>query len=173
VRLGQLELLTDETDNLKQKAEKARIEMEAKYADFMNVLGSSPDVFIDQKIKLYKTLLSNITDPDYVNYVLDLSKPFDMPKKEYVITLEVGEHIPKINEDIFIGNVHNHNTKGVILSWAVVGQGGDGHVNCQNNDYIKQKFHDLGYKNDIEEEQFLRINSSFSWFKNTIMVFKK
>ena len=105
--------------------------------------------------------------------VLDLSKPFDMPKKEYVITLEVGEHIPKINEDIFIGNVHNHNTKGVILSWAVVGQGGDGHVNCQNNDYIKQKFHDLGYKNDIEEEQFLRINSSFSWFKNTIMVFKK
>jgi hypothetical protein len=75
VRLGQLELLTDETENLKQKAEDARIEMEAKYADFMNVLGSSTDVFIDQKIKLYKTLLSNITDPDYVNYVLDLSKP--------------------------------------------------------------------------------------------------
>lgn len=105
--------------------------------------------------------------------VLDLSKSFSLPKKEYVITLEVGEHIPKLYEDIFINNIHSHNTKGVILSWAVVGQGGDGHINCQNNDYIKQKFSDLGYANDIDEENYLRHNSSFSWFKNTIMVFKK
>ena len=105
--------------------------------------------------------------------VLDLSKEFLLPKKEYVITLEVGEHIPKIYEDVFINNIDKHNIKGVILSWAVVGQGGDGHINCQNNDYIKEKFKNLGYKNDIEEEMYLRQNSSFSWFKNTIMVFKR
>jgi hypothetical protein len=74
LREGELQLLTDATDNLKQRAEKARIEMEAKYADFMSVLtGSSTDVFLNEKTKLYKTLLSNITNPDYVNYVLDLS----------------------------------------------------------------------------------------------------
>lgn len=105
--------------------------------------------------------------------VLDLSKTFFLEKKEYVLSLEVGEHIPKNYEDIFINNLHNHNKNGIILSWAIIGQGGDGHFNCQNNDYIKEKFLNLGYYNDIEEEQFLRQNSSFSWFKNTIMVFKR
>lgn len=105
--------------------------------------------------------------------VLDLSKTFNLKQKEYVITLEVGEHIPKLFEEVFIDNIHRHNTKGIILSWAVVGQGGDGHVNCQNNDYIKEIFKNLGYTNDIEEELYLRYNSTFDWFRNTIMVFKK
>jgi hypothetical protein len=105
--------------------------------------------------------------------VLDLSKKFELPKKEYVITLEVGEHIPKLYEETFIQNIHNHNTKGIILSWAVIGQGGDGHINCQDNHYIKQIFNDLGYTNNIDDENYLRANSSFSWFKNTIMVFNK
>ena len=105
--------------------------------------------------------------------VLDLSKSFSLPKKEYVITLEVGEHIPELYENIFINNIHQHNTRGIILSWATIGQGGDGHVNCRNNDYIKEKFKNLGYLNDIEEERYLRENCSFSWFKNTIMVFKR
>ena len=105
--------------------------------------------------------------------VLDLSKEFTLPKKECVITLEVGEHIPNLYESTFIDNIHRHNTKGIILSWAVIGQGGDGHINCQNNEYIKDKFFQLGYTNDIDEENYLRTNSSFSWFKNTIMVFKK
>lgn len=67
------------------------------------------------------------------------------------------------------------NSTGIWLNDSLIGhgQGGDGHVNCQNNEYIKQKFLDLGYYNDIEDENYLRNNSSFSWFKNTIMVFKK
>lgn len=105
--------------------------------------------------------------------VLDLSKSFNMQKKQYVLSLEVGEHIPKQYENVFIENLHNHNTEGIILSWAVVGQGGDGHVNCQNNDYIKKIFKDLGYENDIVEENYLRYKSKFDWFRNTIMVFKR
>jgi hypothetical protein len=55
LREGELQLLTDATDNLKQRAEKARIEMEAKYADFINVLtGSSTDVFLNEKTNCIK-----------------------------------------------------------------------------------------------------------------------
>ena len=61
------------------------------------------------------------------------------------MSLEVGEHIPKEYEDIFINNLHNNNNKGIILSWAILGQGGFGHVNEQNNDYIKSKMSNLGY----------------------------
>jgi hypothetical protein len=85
----------------------------------------------------------------------------------------VGEHIPKNSEDTFIHNLHVNNVKGIILSWAIIGQGGDGHVNEQNNEYIKSKICNLGYKNDFETEIKLRNASSLSWFKNTIMVFRK
>ena len=70
-------------------------------------------------------------------------------------------------------NLHNNNENGIVLSWAVKGQCGDGHVNCQNNDYIKSKICKLGYINDIEAEQQLRKHSTLSWFKNTIMVFRQ
>lgn len=106
--------------------------------------------------------------------VLDLSVPVNFPKKyDWVLSLEVGEHLPPEYERIFINNVVNNNCKGIILSWAVEGQGGYGHFNCRNNDYVKQQIMDCGYDNDIETEKWLRDNVELSWFKNTIMVFIK
>lgn len=106
--------------------------------------------------------------------VLDLSVPtkFNEPF-DWVMSLEVGEHLPKKFEDIFIQNLHNNNKYGIVISWAVKGQGGYGHFNEQNNDYIKSKICKLGYVNDIKSENKLRNDSSLWWFKNTIMVFRK
>jgi cyclopropane fatty-acyl-phospholipid synthase-like methyltransferase len=95
-------------------------------------------------------------------------EPFD-----WAMSLEVGEHLPQQFEDIFIYNLHNNNKRGIVLSWAIKGQGGHGHVNEQNTDYIKSKICDLGYLNDIKIENKLRQDSSLFWFKNTIMVFRK
>ena len=106
--------------------------------------------------------------------VLDLSKPVRFkPRYDWVLSLEVGEHIPKQHEETFINNLHENNTFGIVMSWAVKGQEGDGHVNTQNNDYIKKKFLKLGYRNDLEQELGLRKVSKIWWFKNTIMVFRK
>ena len=106
--------------------------------------------------------------------ILDLSEPkiFDEPF-DWVMSLEVGEHLPPQFEDIFIYNLHNNNKYGIVLSWAIKGQGGHGHVNLQDNDYIKSKICNLGYINDIEVENKLRKDSTLYWFKNTIMVFRK
>jgi hypothetical protein len=68
-----LEIHTDKTADLQRTAEFQRLQMEAKYTDFIIALGSASDVFLNEKIQLYKSLLSNITIPDYVNYVLNLS----------------------------------------------------------------------------------------------------
>ena len=89
------------------------------------------------------------------------------------MSLEVGEHLPQQFEDIFIHNLHNNNKYGILLSWAIKGQGGYGHCNEQDNDYIKSKICELGYTNDFESENKLRNDSSLYWFKNTIMVFRK
>ena len=106
--------------------------------------------------------------------ILDLSKPHTFDKSyDWIMSLEVGEHLPKEFEDVFINNLHNNNKSGIVLSWAIIGQGGRGHINEQNNDYIKEKIMKLGYTNDIEAEQKMREAASLGWFKNTLMVFRK
>lgn len=106
--------------------------------------------------------------------VLDLSVPTKFDEQfDWVMSLEVGEHLPPQFEDIFIQNLHNNNKYGIVISWAVKGQGGHGHFNEQNNDYIKSKICELGYVNDIKSENNLRKDSTLRWFKNTIMVFRK
>ncbi len=106
--------------------------------------------------------------------VADLSQVIDLGKTyDWVLSLEVGEHLPKEFEENFIKNLHQHNTKGIVLSWAVKGQGGYGHFNCQNNDYIKEIMADYGYENDLVAETMLRTEAMLSWFKNTIMVFRR
>jgi hypothetical protein len=102
--------------------------------------------------------------------VLDLSQPQELSERDCTISLEVGEHIPKEFEDIYLSNLCK-SSKNIILSWAIEGQAGYGHVNCRNNDYIINKMYQRGYNINLEYTNFLREKSSLWWFKNTIMVF--
>ncbi len=111
---------------------------------------------------------------DGVAKILDLSIRFDLKKQyDWVMSLEVGEHIPREFEKTLIDNIMRHAKNGIVLSWAVVGQGGKGHVNTRNNPYIKKIFAKHGWVNDVEAERSLRANSKLRWFKNTIMVFRR
>lgn len=111
---------------------------------------------------------------DGVAGVADLSQPLDLGKKyDWVMSLEVGEHLPKAYEQTFFENLDRHNIHGIVLTWAVKGQGGFGHFNEQNNDYVKAIMATYGYKNDVEAENFLREQASLWWFKNSIMVFRR
>lgn len=105
--------------------------------------------------------------------VLDLAQPISIAKYDWAISLEVGEHIPEEFEQTFIDNVAKSAKKGIIISWAIEGQGGYGHVNCKNNDYIKEEFAKRGFAPQEEAEKVLRERAHLDWFKNTIMVFKR
>ena len=106
--------------------------------------------------------------------VLDLSIPCDLGKKyDCVISLEVGEHLPKKYESVFIDNITKHAKEWLILSWAIPGQTGDGHVNCQTNEYVAREIIKKGFDRLMEFEKNLRDSAKFFWFKNTIMVFKR
>ena len=104
---------------------------------------------------------------------LDLSQRFEMEVFDWVMSIEVGEHIPNKFEDVFLDNLHRHNKHGIVLSWALPGQGGRGHVNEQDNDHIKGKMKSLGYRNDVITEKALRASSTKEYFRNTVMVFRK
>ncbi len=42
-----------------------------------------------------------------------------------------------------------------------------------DNKYIKNKFLELVYKNNIEAEEEIRKSKRSKWFKNTIMIFER
>ena len=67
----------------------------------------------------------------------DLSLPLSLPRSDWVISLEVGEHVPHSLEEMVVRNLHAHNCRGIILSWAALGQGGYFHINvCASLDRL-------------------------------------
>lgn len=108
---------------------------------------------------------------------------FSIPQRklgifDWVLSLEVGEHIPKEFERNFIENIDWLGVSGVIISWAVPGQGGDGHINCKTNAEVDNIFYDLGFWKNYEAQEKLR-NSCATyptpcyWFRNTLLVYGK
>ena len=86
-------------------------------------------------------------------------------KPDWILSLEVGEHIPKEFESAFIQNLTRNAKKGIIISWAIKGQGGYGHFNEQNNKYIKNLLYKFGFINDLKTEKKLRKNLLFLGLK--------
>ncbi len=92
---------------------------------------------------------------------------------DLVLCLEVGEHVPKEYEQVFIDNLCRYVSKDLILSWAIPGQGGARHVNELPNDYVIEAFGKRGFSFDKLASTKLRGASSLKWFRNTLMKFEK
>ncbi len=106
----------------------------------------------------------------------DLSIPFTLSEKGNVIFLEVAEHIPAQFEDVMLTNITNACDDKLIMSWAVRGQPGWGHVNCINNDEAIAKVCAKGFsylENDSMSARSVITDSDCPWFKNTTLIFQK
>ncbi|MES2731707.1 MAG: methyltransferase domain-containing protein [Bacteroidota bacterium] len=103
--------------------------------------------------------------------VLDLSADIEIGTFDWVISLEVGEHVPQEYEETFLNNIAKSAKQGIILSWAVPGQEGLGHVNNHTNEYIIEKVEALGFTYVEKASKSLRRKAELSWFKNTLLVF--
>jgi cyclopropane fatty-acyl-phospholipid synthase-like methyltransferase len=105
--------------------------------------------------------------------VADLAQIQDFEVFDWVLSFEAGEHIPKEYEDNFITNLTKHAREGVILSWAIEGQPGEGHINCQNNDYIIYQMYKKGFICDYFKTNEVREITPLWWFQNNLLVFYK
>lgn len=105
----------------------------------------------------------------------DLSKPFDAGMTGTVLCFEVAEHIPKEFEGTLLSNITRHCNEWLVLSWAVKGQGGFGHVNEQNASYVINKLQSLGFVHQAPISNVLRNEAGRDlwWFKKSIYVFKR
>lgn len=102
----------------------------------------------------------------------DLTEAFTLEKKGAVLCLEVGEHIPAEHESTLLDNITRNAAGHVVLSWAVPGQGGYGHVNEREKAYIISKMTMRGWAINTHASLHLRkFAGNCWWFQNTIMVF--
>tara|TARA_R110000868_G_scaffold299286_1_gene559575 strand:- start:476 stop:1093 length:618 start_codon:yes stop_codon:yes gene_type:complete len=102
---------------------------------------------------------------------------FELPLTEQgnVISFEVAEHIPKKYQDVFIDNIAKLCNNYLIISWAVEGQPGIGHVNCKNNEDVILLFEQKGFtfQEELTKEIKSKPTSMFGYFGHTLMIFKK
>jgi len=132
--------------------------------------------------KGFKYLLGFEGDPPknkiFTNIIKqDLTQDLDIPIKGNVICLEVLEHIPAEFENQVLQNIVNAVgcNKLLILSWAVRGQAGYGHVNCRDNEEVIEIFEELGFKymSYLSKVAREKVGDNTPWFRNTIMIFKR
>jgi hypothetical protein len=144
--------------------------------------GDGPGVYKELLLKMNEVKGYDAFDgAPYVNETtngqvefLDLSVPvYHLSQYDWVVSLEVAEHISAEFEDVYIGNLLRHAREGIVISWAKVGQSGHSHVNCRNFDYVKDKMEAQGFKYDFNATKILKSSSSFHWFKSNIIVFYK
>jgi len=79
---------------------------------------------------------------------VDLSKPLYESKicaEKTAISIEVGEHIPPSCADVFLDNLCGLASERLVISWAVPGQRGTGHVNCQPPNWVRYQVCSRGF----------------------------
>lgn len=105
----------------------------------------------------------------------DLTLPFSVPTPGNCIFLEVAEHIPAEFEEAALTNVLAACNDKLIMSWAVRGQAGFGHVNCLDNHEVIAKMEGKGLtylEQDSMASRQINLDNA-PWFKHTILIFKK
>ena len=107
-------------------------------------------------------------------YNTDLKKPIHLNKKyDLTISLEVAEHVPESNSDDFINSLSNSSDL-ILFSAAVIGQGGKGHVNEQNQSYWVEKFTRRGYScMDVIRPKIWNDERIDTWYKQNIFIFSR
>lgn len=105
---------------------------------------------------------------------LDLTLPqYGLPVYDWIISLEVAEHIPAKFESVYMDNIVRHAREGVVLSWARPGQGGFQHVNNKALEDVIKLFNSLGFYHDETASKTLQTGASVSWLKNNINVYRR
>jgi hypothetical protein len=93
-------------------------------------------------------------------FIKDFSEYVDIGEYDLVFSIEVGEHIPVEYEQIFIDNLCRAAKNYIILTWAYKWQGGIGHVNCRDDDYVINEMLKRGFNLDLNASKYLKENST-------------
>lgn len=101
----------------------------------------------------------------------DLTVPIDVGPADWVQSLEVGEHLPARFTATFLDNLVRHARRGILLSWAIPGQGGRHHVNNRDNTFVITELAARGFTLDAVRTSAMRAKATLPWMRRTSMMF--
>eukprot|EP00927_Polykrikos_kofoidii_P023844 TRINITY_DN21823_c0_g1_i1.p1 TRINITY_DN21823_c0_g1~~TRINITY_DN21823_c0_g1_i1.p1 ORF type:complete len:493 (-),score=68.78 TRINITY_DN21823_c0_g1_i1:71-1525(-) len=90
---------------------------------------------------------------------------------DWILSLEVAEHIPPEFEGNFIGNLARHARVGLVLSWG--NQAGEGHVNLHTRSEVERLFRERGFRSVETDGEVLRRAASLPWLQSTVLVLER
>ena len=101
-----------------------------------------------------------------------MSAPMAWEPADAAISIEVGEHIPREHEKTFFDNIVKSAKKMIVLTWAVPGQVGEGHVNNRTPEYVAHEIEKRGkFRRNVQLTQRLRQIATVEWIKSNLQVF--
>lgn len=113
------------------------------------------------------------TTNNFVKF-LDLTVPvYHLNMYDWIISIEVAEHIPKQFEDIYVNNLVRHAREGIILSWASPGQGGLSHLNEKYFEEVKSIMFSKGFQHMQQDSERIREKSILPWIQNNLNIYKR
>ncbi len=98
---------------------------------------------------------------------------YHLDKYDWIISLEVAEHIPKQYELVFVDNLVRHAKEGIILSWAKIGQEGHSHINNKDFADVKILMEERGFYHDASASKAIKSKANFAWLRANTNIFKK
>lgn len=106
-------------------------------------------------------------------HTADLTTELQLGAADWVLCLEVAEHVPRAFEERLLANWDRHNRRGIVMSWSD-NAGGNGHVNIRSNEWVLTRMAAMGYEHDKQAQETLRRSvTDIHWFRTTLMVFTK
>lgn len=103
----------------------------------------------------------------------DLSRPVDAPA-DWVLSLEVGEHVPAVHERAYLDNLAKNARVAIVLSWAVPGQPGHGHVNAKSGEEVERLLNERGFYLDRVDTAEIRASvTTLKYLENTLAVYRR
>lgn len=102
---------------------------------------------------------------------LDLSKPGWCYPHEIVTCMEVLEHMPSRFEKAVLNDINCAAQRLLVLSWALPGSLGVGHVNGRTQSYVRERLDGLGWRVDGNATRVLRDVSVLPWYRVNTFAF--
>ena len=144
-------------------------------------IGCGPGLYVEELRNLNLNAIgydndARVLNKEYIKQIdmFDLNDPSDV-----ILFLEVAEHIDSSKNDEIVESLVRNMKKDAILIWSAArpGQGGEGHINCQEKNYWLSKLETAGLVNDVDLQEkminFVKKRPYMGWFEINGLLMRK
>ncbi len=144
-------------------------------------VGCGPGLYVEELKSLNLNAIgydndARVANKEHVKRIdmFDLNDPADV-----ILFLEVAEHIDSSKNDDIIKTLIKNMKDNAVLIWSAAhpGQGGEGHINCQEKKYWLSKLENEGLINDVTLQEkmmnYIEQGPYMGWFKLNCLLMRK